>query len=101
MTTTKYSNTSPYYETGQTSWYLGVMTPRNIPALDSDQLITIKGAYVMRPDILSYQLYQTTRLWWVFSMRNPNIIKDPIYDFVEGIQIYITDRDALLGILNA
>jgi hypothetical protein len=28
-------------------------------------------------------------LWWVFSMRNPNIIQDPIFDLTSGIAIYL------------
>jgi len=101
MTITNYANTSPYYNTPQTSWYLSTWVARPIPAFDTDQCLTLQTRYNNRPDLLSYDLYGTTRLWWVFAIRNPNIIKDPIYDFVPGIQISVTNRDVLLGILNA
>lgn len=99
--TVNYSNNSPYKNTLQSSWYLSNWEPIEIPALDSDQLIVLKAAYVNRPDLLAYDLYSTTRLWWVFSVRNPNVIKDPIYDMKEGIELYVTDKDTLLGLLNA
>ena len=97
----KYQNLSPYFETEQTSWYLSSWEQRPIPAIDSDQLITLPAAFEKRPDLLSYDLYGTTRLWWVFAVRNPNIIKDPIYSFKEGIQIFVTEKNALFGLLNA
>ena len=40
-----------------------------------------------RPDILAYKVYGTTSLWWVFALRNPDILKDPIRDFKAGITI--------------
>jgi hypothetical protein len=28
-------------------------------------------------------------LWWVFSVRNPDTIKDPILDMLPGVKIYL------------
>jgi len=44
-------------------------------------------------------MYGDAKLWWVFSQRNPNRLKDPMFDFVTGTGIYIpqltTLREAL------
>ena len=42
-----------------------------------------------RPDLLAYDIYKDSRLWWVFAMRNKEILQDPVYDFVPGQVIYI------------
>lgn len=101
MTTKKYSSLSPYFETPQTSWYLDFYEAREIPELDTDRRLTLDPKYEKKPHLLSYDLYGTSRLWWVFAVRNPNVIKDPIFDFVEGIEIFVPERNTLLGLLNA
>ena len=101
MTTTPYASTSPYSDTPQTSWYLDLWEGIVIPAYDNDQSLILPGLYNNKPHLLAYDLYGTSRLWWVFSVRNPDVIKDPIYDFVAGIQIYVTDKETLLSFLNA
>lgn len=100
MPRTKYSSYSPYNVTAQTSWYLDLYVNREIPALDTDRLLTVDRKYHRKPYLLSFDLYGTSRLWWVFAVRNPNDIKDPIYDLVEGLQIYVPERDSLLSLLN-
>lgn len=95
-----YASTSPYYNTPQTSFSLDLWQGIDILAYDTDKMLLLPKLYEFRPDLLSYDLYQTTRLWWVFSVRNPDVIKDPIYDFIEGYQIYVTDKETLFSILN-
>ena len=56
---------------------------------NTDTLWIINTTYHLRPDLLAYDLYKDSRLWWVFSQRNPNKLKDPLFDFVEGTSIYI------------
>lgn len=96
-----YAPQSPYYQTQQTNFSLEVWTKRNIPALNNDSLITLDPVYENKPDLLSYDLYGDVRYWWVFAVRNPNLIKDPIYDMKPGLQIYVTDKNTLLDLLNA
>ena len=100
MSTVNYNNTSPYYTTPQNSWALLSWPGIVIPTYDTDQSLLLPMMYQYRPDLLAYDLYGTTRLWWCFSVRNPDVIKDPIYDFVAGIGIYITQKDALFSLLN-
>ena len=89
----KYSNTSPYFETAEISNYLGLLNPRTITAEQDDQSYTIERTYAYRPDLLSYDLYGTPRLWWVFAQRNPDQIEDPIYDFKPGVTIQLPKAD--------
>ncbi len=98
--TIQYPPTSPYYLTPFTSTYLGQWVNRPIPRQSDDQLFTINATYQYRPDLLAYDLYAASTLWWVFYQRNPNTLVAPPYDFVDGVQIYvpkITTLRAALG----
>jgi hypothetical protein len=84
-----YNKLSPYYTTDQSNGYLDVITNRTIPAETDDILFTVTKTYENRPDLLSFDLYGDVALWWVFAVRNPSIIKDPVFDLVPGIKIYL------------
>lgn len=91
-----YPQTSPYYVTEIVNKkFLDVMVNRTIPSLGSDVYWTITPVYEFRPDMLAYDLYNDPRLWWVFAQRNPNRLKDPYFDFVTGLQIYLPKMDTL------
>jgi hypothetical protein len=96
---TIYSKTSPYYATEITGGYLDVLTLRSFPNQKDDILFTVTNQYENRPDLLAYDLYEDVNLWWVFAVRNRNILKDPTFDLVAGIEIYLpklqTLRDSL------
>ena len=100
MTTVPYNNTSPYYLTAQSSWSLDLWKPRQIPPMDTDAPFVVTQIYNTKPDLLAYDLYGDTRLWWVFAVRNPDLIVDPIYDLVTGLKIMVTDPETLRNILN-
>lgn len=99
---TLYPATSPYYDTEVVNGkYLDVMIYRPIPRLPSDVLMTITKVYEYRPDLLAFDLYSDSRLWWVFAARNPNRLgPDPYFDFVTGINIYIPKLDTLKTVLG-
>jgi alpha-L-fucosidase len=80
----KYSSTSPYFTTDQNDVFLDILTPRPLTAEPDDINYEIDAVYAYRPDLLSYDLYGTPRLWWVFAQRNPDVIEDPVYDFSPG-----------------
>ena len=69
--------------------YLGVNNLPRVPKTFSDQLYVIESAYNERPDLLAYQLYNNSQLWWLFAARNPDILKDPIRDFKQGTKIIL------------
>lgn len=82
-------DTSQYLSTPVKNWYLDLWVPRPVPKNEFDEIFIIPPAYDQRPDLLSQEKYGTPRLWWVFAMRNPNVLIDPIQDFVSGLEIYI------------
>lgn len=82
-------DTSQYLSTPIKNWYLDHWVPRSVPKNDFDKIITIPPEYDQRPDLMAHKEYGTPRLWWVFAMRNPDLIIDPINDFVAGLEIYI------------
>lgn len=82
-------DTSQYLLTPIKDWYLDVWIPRTVPKSDFDKIIRIPPEFNQRPDLLSQQEYGTPRLWWVFCMRNPDLMQDPIEDFLAGLEIYI------------
>lgn len=82
-------STSQYLATPIKDWYLDLWVPRPVPRSDFDKIVVIPPGFNQRPDLMSQQEYGTPRLWWVFAVRNPDIIIDPIEDFLSGIEIFI------------
>jgi hypothetical protein len=91
-----YPATSPYNATGVVNnKFLDIMVNRTIPMQPSDVYWEITEVYQYRPDLLAYDLYSDSRLWWVFAQRNPNRLKDPYFDFVAGVGIYLPKLELL------
>lgn len=95
-----YGPTSAYYDTGYSQFYLDVMNNRAIPKLNDDLQIQINLTYQYRPDLLSFDLYNTPTLWWVFYQRNPNTLTAPPLDFASGTTIYIPKLSTLRDVLG-
>lgn len=98
--TVSYEKNSPYYKTSINANYMELYVKRNIPALENDLSYEIEAQYAYRPDLLAYDLYGSSKLWWVFTVRNIESLKDPIFDFVPGTKIKLPQKntiDALLG----
>ena len=53
------------------------------------------SVYQYRPDMLANDLYGSSDLWWVFAERNPDVLKDPLFDFVAGVQIFLPLKTTL------
>ena len=90
-----YSKESPWSNTPQNDLYLELLEIRPIPAESDDFLYVIENQFKHRPDLLSYMIYGTSKLWWVFTQRNMDVLKDPIYDFLPGVSIYIPKKSNL------
>ena len=84
-----YDSTSAYFNTGYNQFYLDVMINRPIPKLADDLEFVINQTYQYRPDLLAFDLYDSSTLWWVFYQRNPNTLQAPPLDFAEGTTIYL------------
>lgn len=91
-----YSQSSPYFNTDvYAEDFLDLMVNRSITTLLTDDYWEITATYHLRPDLLAYDLYQDSKLWWVFAQRNPNTLKDPLYDFTAGTKIYLPELTTL------
>lgn len=92
-----YSAASPYNTTNIVdNKFLDILNYRAIPQNTSDAYFIITSAYEYRPDLLAYDLYNDSNLWWVFASRNPNRLgSDPYFNFVAGLGIYIPTIDSL------
>lgn len=90
-----YQNASPYFDTPQGRETLGLLNKRKFEFLDDDVLYEIDSFYEHRPDLLSYDLYGTPKLWWCFQHRNMDTLTDPIWSFVAGTLIRIPKKSTL------
>lgn len=91
-----YPKTSPYATTEiYRNEFLDIMINRDFPKNIDDVYWEILPTYNWRPDLLAYDTYNDSRLWWVFAARNPNILKDPLFDFLSGTKIYIPKMSTL------
>jgi hypothetical protein len=97
----KYTSVSPWQDTKITNNYLDILTIRPVSAENDDYLYTIESQYALRPDLLAFDLYGTNHLWWVFIQRNLDVLQDPIFDFVPGVQIYLPKKSSLFKVLGA
>ena len=96
----EYSKKSAYGLTGIRDHYLDLMVNRPIPKLSSDVAFTITQTYHLRPDLLAFDLYGDSELWWVFAQRNPDILKNPLIDFSVGTMLYVPTTDTLGDVLG-
>jgi len=92
----KYKETSPYGITPVVnSNFLDILVPRAIPITEFDLPYVIEPRYHQRPDLASNVIFKSPKLWWVFAQRNPDILKDPVFDFKAGTEIMICEPKTL------
>jgi hypothetical protein len=90
-----YATSSPYYNTANYGPFLDVWSGKSIPPNVTDAVYQIDSVYNLRPDLLAYDLYKDANLWWVFAVRNQDILLDPLMDFRTGVIIYVPTRNTL------
>lgn len=73
--------------------FLGMNIPPKIAPASGDESYIIDLAYDQRPDLAAYKIYGSSRFWWVFAQRNPDVIVDPIRDFKAGARIMLPSPD--------
>jgi hypothetical protein len=96
-----YRRSSPYFNTSvKNDKYLDILNYRKIPANRGDIEYEITDTYKHRPDLLAFDLYQDVNLWWVFVVRNPNTLRDPVFDFTTGTVIYIPTKETVNSALG-
>lgn len=90
-----YNKVSPYINTSLNKGYLDILNFIDIPAEADDIQFNITSLYMHRPDLLAYDLYNDSQLWWVFAVRNKDVLKDSVYDFVPGQIIYLPKLETI------
>lgn len=75
--------------------FLGLNNLPTVRRTIKDEVYIIGHGYDERPDLLAHQLYGNSRLWWVFALRNPDVIKDPIRDFKAGTEIMLPSEESV------
>lgn len=95
-----YSKTSFYNGTNNWGPFLDIWSSKTIPASVTDAVYQIDSAYNQRPDLLAYDMYQDTNLWWVFAVRNPDVIFDPLLSFRTGVIIYVPTKETVVSALG-
>ena len=96
-----YSKLSPYSKTGIVNGYLDVLNLVDIPAYADDPQYTLSAKFTYRPDLLAYELYNESAYWWVFAVRNKDVIKDPIFDMVSGQTIFVPKLSTIKTAIGA
>lgn len=95
-----YNKASPYATTGVFGQFLDLIDFRPITKKPDDAEYIIDKVYKYRPDMLAFDLYGNSGLWWVFIARNPNVLKDPVFGFKPGVTIYIPKKSTLVSDLG-
>lgn len=95
---TAYKSTSNYRKTSINDLYLDHYVPPVIVNPENTRKITLAQKYEKRPDLLAYDLYGDSDLWWVFTIYNRNKILNPIYDFKEGMTIRVPNSISAIGV---
>lgn len=100
MSIVQYAKDSPYANTETFGNFLDTAKLIVIPKDPEDVLFTVNKTYLNRPDLLAFDLYGDAGLWWVFALRNPNVIKDPIFDMRIGTRFYLPKKSTLTGLIG-
>ncbi|ASV44202.1 hypothetical protein PBI_SCTP2_187 [Salicola phage SCTP-2] len=91
----KKNNTNPYFLTPITENYLDILVMPQIEHSPNDKFWIIEKHYEYRPDKLAKELYGDERYYYAFMLRNMDIIENPIYDFISGIEIRLPSLSAV------
>jgi hypothetical protein len=100
MAQVTYARNSPYGKTPFYGNFLDLANFPDIPKNADDVIFEINRTYQYRPDLLAYDLYGDANLWWVFALRNPNSVRDPVFDMRIGSKIYLPKKSTLSEIIG-
>jgi len=75
--------------------FMGINNLPSIRPSAADEEYLIDTAYDQRPDLLAHNIYGEPRLWWVFFLRNPDSLRDPLRDFSAGKTIILPSQQAV------
>lgn len=93
----RYNGDSFYSRTQIRGRFLDIWNPIEFGVNTNDQVYVIPTKYRFRPDLAANELYGNPNFWYIFALRNKDVLIDPIYDFVDGLEIFIPSRDSFQG----
>lgn len=82
----RYDGSDVYFYGDERKLTLGTYERHDFPESSADKYLVLSPGYEFRPDLLAWDAYGTTELWWV--LLEANNIAD-IFDFKAGINIRI------------
>jgi hypothetical protein len=89
-----YDSKSYLYNTAQKRFYQDTANIASFKNSDGDNIV-VPPECENRPDLLSYQVYGTSRLWWVIAAANADLLRDPVWDLRSGMTLFIPNRKSL------
>ena len=95
-----YAQTSPYANTSLYGNYLDIANFPSMPYAVDDVSMKINKTYAYRPDLLAFDLYGDSAFWWVFALRNPNVLQDPVFDMKPGRVIFLPKKDVVTTLIR-
>lgn len=75
--------------------FLDVSKLPSVPKSIADETYVIEAKYHQRPDLLAYDQYGSSRVWWIIALRNLDLIEDPIKDFKSGLEISLPSKQTV------
>lgn len=91
----KYESSSFYANTTSRDFYLDLLKLPDVSFDASDEELAIPSAYDRRPDLWAHELYGDVNFWWIFALRNKDVLLDPVEDFTAGKVIKVPSKNAL------
>lgn len=94
-----YDTKSFLKETNYKSFYLDTSALPKLVSSYGDYIV-VPSECEYRMDLFSYQQYGSSRYWWIIALANADLFKDPIWDFVSGVTVFVPRDSTLLEKLS-
>lgn len=86
---------TPIYQVGS-DLVFGLRRDSIVPD-DTDVTVEVTQTWENRLDLLSFELYGTTALWWIIA--DLNNMTDPMFQAPAGTQLRVPQKDRVFGLL--
>jgi hypothetical protein len=97
------SGINQYSTTPITDFYLEVAQLPDGRSIDPKNLsyYVVTPRQQHRPDKLSYDLYGSSRYWWLIQLLNRDQLKDSIRDLKTGMLLIVIQPEAINSVIGA
>lgn len=87
-----------YSNTPVRDFYLDLWEDPGFAFSLSDEKMEIPTAFHKRPDLMANKMYGSSKFWWIFALRNKDVLIDPYEDFTAGTEIFVPSKNAIANI---